>query len=280
MQPVRDVSDPQRTIVGNPNLNSSFTHAINANYNTSNPQKGSSFFLRVQGSSTNDRVVANIVLIPDVYGSFKREIRYQNADGTYAYNGNYSWQKSFADRQYTVRLNGNAGYNRNVSFADNIRNFAGEWSVRQGIGLQINPGNWLEFAPNFSYRYANIDYTLPTSTDISIHTYSIDVDGNVFFLRNRSLIWRFNGVKNFNTGYSGALNVNPLVVNTSIEKAFLRDRSATLKLQAFDLFNQANNINRIITDNGFMDISTNRLTQYFMLTLTLRLNSLAGGAGV
>lgn len=279
LQPVRDMSDPQRMVVGNPNLNSSFTHAINVNYNTSNPQKGSSFFLRFQGSLTNNRVVSNIVLIPDVYDSFKREIRYLNADGTYAYNGNYNWQKSFADRQYTIRLNGNAGYNRNVSFADNIKNFAGEWSVRQGIGLQVNPGNWLEFTPNFSYRYTKTDYTLPTHTDTEIQTYSIDVDGNVFFLKNRSLIWRFNGVKNFNTGYSGALNVNPLVVNSSVEKAFLKDRSATLKLQAFDLFNQANNINRIITDNGFMDISTNRLTQYFMLTLTMRLNRLANGTG-
>src|SRR5690606_31820095 len=143
-------------------------------------------------------------------------------------------------------------------------------------GLQINPGNWLEFSPNFNYRYSNIDYTLPVSTDIEIHTYSIDVDGNLFFLKDRSLIWRFNGIKSFNTGYSGALNVNPLIVNSSIEKAFMKDQAATLKLQAFDLFNQANNISRHITDNGFNDISTNRLTQYFMLTLTMRFNGFTG----
>lgn len=279
LQPVRDVSDPQRQIVGNPDLNSSFSHTINTNYNASNPDKRSSFFLRLQGSLTSDRIVTNTILIPDVYGSFKREIRYLNANGTYSYSGNYNWQKSFADRQYTVRLSGNAAYNRNVSFADNIKNFARESSIRQGVGLQINPGNWLEFSPDLSYRFSNIDYTLPTNTDIKIHTFAIDVDGNVFFLRNRSLIWRFNGFKNFNTGYSGALNMNPLVVNTSIEKNFLRDRSATLRLQAFDVFNQANNINRYLTDNGFADISTNRLTQYFMLTLTMRVNSMPAGAG-
>jgi len=280
LQPVRDVSDPQRPIVGNPNLNSSFSHTINANYNTSNPQKRNSFLLRFQGSITNDRIVSNILLIPDVYGSFKRELRYLNADGTYSYSGNYNWQKSSANRQYTVRLNGNAGYNKNVSFADNIKNFSGDWSFRQGVGLQINPGTWLEFSPNFSYRYSKTDYTLPTNNDTKIQTYSIDVDGNVFFLKNRSLIWRVTGGKNFNTGYSGALNMNPLVVNSSIEKTFLKNKTATLKLQAFDLFNQANNINRNITDNGFSDVSTNRLTQYFMLTLTMRLNKLAGGAAV
>ncbi len=277
LQPVRDVSDPQRQIVGNPALNSSFSHTLNANYNSSDPERRSTFLLRVQGSLTDNRIVTNTVLIPDIYGSFKREIRYQNADGTYSYNGNYSWQKSFADRQYTIRLNGNAGYNRNVSFADNIKNFARESSLRQGAGLQINPGTWLEFTPNFSYLLSNIDYTLPTNTDVRIHTYSIDVDGNMFFLRNRSLIWRFSGFKNFNSGYSGGLNVNPLVVNTSLEKNFLKDRSATLRLQAFDLFDQSNNINRYMMDNGFADISTNRLTRYFMLTLTMRVNKMPAG---
>lgn len=277
LQPVRDASDPQRPVVGNPELNSSFSHAVRANYNASSPQQHRSFFLRLQGSLMNDRIVPNIILIPDAYGSFKREIRYLNADGTYAYSGNYSWQHAFADRQYTIRLNGDAGYNQNVAFTDNLRNTAKEWSVRQGVGLQVNPGNWLEFTPAFAYRYSTVHYTLPTSTDVAIHTYSIDVDGNVFFLHDQSLIWRFNGIKQFNTGYSGALNVNPLVVNSSIEKAFLSNRSATVKFEVFDLFNQANNISRSITDNGFADISTNRLTQYFMLSLTMRLNPLTGG---
>ncbi|HEY1060048.1 MAG TPA: outer membrane beta-barrel protein [Daejeonella sp.] len=277
LQPVRDLSDPQRQLVGNPNLNSSFSHTLNANYNSSNVEKRTSFLFRLQASAVDNRVVTNTILIPDAYGSFKREIRYQNADGTYSYSGNYNWQKAFADRQYTFRLSGTAAYNRNVSFADNIRNFAAESSFRQGLGLQINPGEWLEFSPNFYYRYSRINYALPASTDITIHTYTLDADANVFFLANRSLIWRFTAIKNFNSGYAAALNMNPFVFNTSLEKTFMKDRSATMKLTAFDLFNQANNIYRNITDNGFADISTNRLTQYFMLTLTMRLNKLTNG---
>lgn len=275
LQPVRDVSDPQRQVVGNPDLSGSFSHSLTANYNSTNPEKRTSFLFRLQGSLLDNRVVTNTVLIPDDYGSFKREIRYLNADGTYSYSGNYNWQKSFADRQYTLRLSGNAGYNRNISFADNLKNFARETSLRQGIGLQINPGNWLEFSPNFYYRYSKIDYTLPASNDITIHNYTLDADGNVFLLKNRSLIWRFTAIKNFNSGYADALNLNPFVLNTSLEKAFLRDRSATVKITAFDVFNEANNIFRNITDNGFADIRTNRLTQYLMLTLTMRVNGLA-----
>ncbi len=278
LQPVRDLSDPQRQLLGNSSLNSSFSHTLNANYNSSNVEKRTSFLFRLQASAVDNRVVTNTLLIPDAYDSFKREIRYQNADGTYSYSGNYNWQKAFADRQYTLRLSGSAGYNRNVSFADNIRNFSGESTFRQGLGLQINPGEWLEFSPNFYYRYSRINYTLPANTDITIHTYTLDADANVFFLSDRSLIWRFTAIKNFNRGYAAALNLNPLIFNTSMEKAFMKDRSATLKLTAFDLFNQSNNIFRNITDNGFADIRTNRLTQYFMLTLTMRLNKLAGGS--
>jgi hypothetical protein len=277
LQPVRDVSNPQRPIVGNPDLNSSFNHMLNAEYNTSDPSKHTSFFLRFQGQLVNDKIVSNIVLVPDIHGTYKQEVRYVNADGTYSYYGSYYWQKSFKDRQYTVRFNGNAGYNNNVSFADNIKNFSKAWDFRQGLGLQINPGSWLELTPNISYRYTNTNYTLATNTDTKIQTYSFNVDGNVFFQKSRSLILRFNGGKSFNSGYTGALNTNPLVINSSIEKQFLKNRMATLKLQAFDLFNQANNINRTLTDNGFTDTRTNRLTQYFMLTFTMRLNKFAGG---
>lgn len=277
LQPVRDVSNPQRPIVGNPDLNSSFAHNIDANLRLSNIEKKTSLMINLQANSISNQIVQNVVLIPDVFGSRKQEIRYVNADGYYSYFGGYNWTKSFADRQYTVRLSGDTRFTRGVSFADNVKNYSNRTNYGQRVALQINPGEWMELSPELRYSRTITDYTLQTNTDTKINTYALNLDGRFLFLKDKSLIFGFNGGKTFNTGYIGNLNTNPLVVNSYIEKKFKKNM-ATLRLHAFDIFDQSNNINRAIIENGFTDSQTNRLTQYFMLTLNLRINKFAGGA--
>ena len=276
LQPVRDVSNPQRAIVGNPDLNSSFAHTIDANLRFSNPEKRSSLMLNLQANTIANQIVQNIVLVPDVYSSRKQEVRYVNTNGYYTYFGGYNWSKSYADRQYTVRLRGDMRFTRGVSLADNIKNYSNRQNISQRLALQINPGDWMELSPELMYSRTVTDYTLPTNTDTKINTYGLNLDGRFLFLKDKSLIFGFNGGKQFNTGYVGNLNTNPLVVNSYVEKKFKKNM-ATLRLHAFDIFDQSNNINRAVIENGFTDSQTNRLTQYFMLTLNLRINKFAGG---
>ncbi|MEJ7692747.1 TonB-dependent receptor [Daejeonella sp.] len=276
LQPVRDLSNPQRPIVGNPDLNSSFSHNIDANLRLSNIEKRTSLMFNVQANSILNQIVQNIVLIPDVFGSRKQEVRYVNTNGYYTYFGGYNWFKSFADRQYTVRLSGDARFTRGVSLADNIKNYSNRTNISQRVALQINPGEWMELSPELRYGRTITDYTLRTNTDTKINTFGLNLDGRFLFLKDKSLIFGFNGSKTFNSGYIGNLNTNPLVVNSYVEKKFKKNM-ATLRFQAFDIFDQSNNINQTIVENGFTDSQTNRLTQYFMLTLNLRINKFAGG---
>ena len=276
LQPVRDVSNPQRPIVGNPELNSSFSHNIEANLRLSNLEKRSSLMFNLQANTISNQIVQNIVLIPDVFGSRKQEVRYVNADGYYSYFGGYNWSKSFANRQYTLRFSGDSRFTRSLSFADNIKNFSNRTNFGQRVGIQINPGEWMELSPGLRYTRTLIDYTLETNTDTKINSYELNLDGRFLFLKDKSFIFGFNGGKTYNNGYVGNLNTNPLVVNSYVEKKFKKNM-ATLRLQAFDIFDQSNNINRALVENGFTDSQTNRLTQYFMLTLNLRINKFAGG---
>lgn len=276
LQPVRDVSNPQRPVVGNPELNSSFSHFVNANLRLSNIEKRTSFMIHLQGNAISNQIVQNIVLIPDVFGSRKQEVRFVNTNGYYSYFGGYNWSKSFADRQYTVRLNGDSRFTRGVSFADNIKNFSNRRNISQRVALQINPGDWMELSPQLMYGRTVTNYTLATNTDTKINTYGLNMEGRFLFMKDRSLIFGFDGSKQFNTGYVGNLNTNPLVLNSYVEKKFKKNM-ATLRLQAFDIFDQSNNISQAVVENGFTDTQTNRLTRYFMLTLNVRINKFAGG---
>jgi uncharacterized membrane protein YgcG len=279
LQPVRDISNPQRPIVGNPDLNSAFSQNLNAYLNTSNPNRKTSFILNLQANMLSNQVVQNIVLIPDVYGSKKQEIRFVNANGYYTYFGSYNWQKSFKDKQYTIKLNGDTRYTNNVSFADNIRNTSQRRNISQRLGLQINPGDWMELTPNLSFSRTNTNYSLETNTDILIKTYAFNLDGRILFQKSKTLILGFSVDKSFNRGFSANLNTNPLIINAYIEKQFLKNKMALVRFQGFDVLDQSNNILRSVVDNGFTDVRTNRLTRYFMLTLNVRINKLVNGKG-
>ncbi|MGB4399745.1 MAG: TonB-dependent receptor [Daejeonella sp.] len=276
LQPVRDVSNPQRPVVGNPDLNSSFSHFVFGNLRLSNVEKRTSLMIYVQGNAISNQIVQNVVLIPDVFGSRKQEVRYVNTNGYYTYFGGYNWSKSFADRQYTVRLNGDSRFTRGVSLADNIKNFSNRRNINQRIALQINPGEWMELSPQVMYGRTVTDYTLATNTDTKINTYGLNMEGRFLLMKDKSLIFGFDGSKQFNSGYIGNLNTNPFVLNSYVEKKFKKNL-ATLRLQAFDIFDQSNNISQAVIDNGFTDTQTNRLTRYFMLTLNVRINKFAGG---
>jgi hypothetical protein len=102
------------------------------------------------------------------------------------------------------------------------------------------------------------------------------VDSRLFFLKSRTLIVGFNANKTYNTGYTGDLSTNPLIINSYVEKQFLKNHAGTLRLQGFDLLNQSNNLIQTITDNGYTNSQTNRLTQYFMLSFTVKINKFAG----
>src|SRR5690606_1415174 len=80
-----------------------------------------------------------------------------------------------------------------------------------------------------------------------------------------------------NTGYNSAIGADPFIINAYIEKQFLKGRNGAIRFQAFDLLNEQTNVSRNVTDNLISDSRTNRLGQYFMLTLSYRFQNFAGG---
>jgi hypothetical protein len=82
--------------------------------------------------------------------------------------------------------------------------------------------------------------------------------------------------KSFNNGYSSSLAVNPFIINTYLEKQFFKDKRASLRFQGFDLLNENTSVSRSVTGNVITDSQSNRLSRYFMLSFTMRLQKFSG----
>jgi hypothetical protein len=83
-----------------------------------------------------------------------------------------------------------------------------------------------------------------------------------------------------NQGLSGGFNQSFLLLNGALGYKFLKDKTADLRIVAFDLLKQNISVQRNINDFYLEDSSYNVLTRYFMLVFTYQIrNFKTGGEG-
>ncbi len=274
LQPIRDISNPQFPVTGNPNLDAEFIHDVRLRYNNFNTQTGTTFFVMLSGSKTDNKIVSSRVSsLSDLYGRVQ-ETNYLNTNGFYNTRGFYSLSKAFNKRKYVISANGSANFNNNVSFVDNEKNFAKNWVLSQGLNFQVNLGEWLEVMPGVNYTFNTTQNTITTRPAQDISTWSMNLNSKLYIVP--TLLWGLELSKMSNNGYSTDIGANPLIINSYIEKEFFKGKQGAIRLHAFDLLNQQVNISRTITDNGTLDSRTNRLARYFMLSLTYKFQKFGG----
>ncbi|RRN77672.1 hypothetical protein EIM50_18415, partial [Pseudoxanthomonas sp. SGD-10] len=133
----------------------------------------------------------------------------------------------------------------------------------------------LEVVPSVSYTYNTNNNTINTRSNTEIHTWSTAFDSKIYF--TKTFLWGAQADKNFNRGYNN-IGANPFIINTYLEKQFFKGNTGALRLTAFDLLDENTAISRSVADNYILDSRSNRLSRYFMLTFTLRLNKFAGSS--
>lgn len=277
LQPVTDISNPQFPVTGNPDLAAEFSHNLYFRYNNFDYASGNSLFVMLNGTMTNDKVVSNRVQSIDEVHGVVQSTTYLNTDGYYSLRGFYNYSKPFLDRKYVVSLNGSANFNNNISFTNSEKNMAQNWVLSQGLNMQINPKEWLEVTPGVRYSFNTTQNSIDNRSNLNIHTWSMEMDSKVYF--TPTFLWGLTLNKMSNSGYTSDVDANPFIINTYLEKQFLKGNKGALRLQGYDLLDEQVNISRTVTENTINDRRSNRLARYFMLTLSYRFDKFAGGTG-
>ncbi|MES2112875.1 MAG: hypothetical protein V4577_29260, partial [Bacteroidota bacterium] len=175
---------------------------------------------------------------------------------------------------FTVTLNGSAAFNNNVSYIEDQRNLGKNWVFNQGVRLRVDLDSVMDTEINGNYSVNNTKYSLPSSINTNAKTWTFGLDGRNYFWYN--LILGYNLSQVITEGFSSTVKANPTLLSTYVEYQFLKKDIASLRFQAFDLFNQNTGISRTVSGNQIIDTRTNRLGRYFMLSFALRLQKFAG----
>ena len=276
IQPVRDVSNPQNTIVGNPNLKVTFNHSINTSYNNYIANQKLNYSVNLNATIVEDAVVRNVVQIFNNNNQLLRnETQFVNMDGGYRIGGNHAVSKQLNNRKYNLALSGNVNYTHGVSMSNKIQSVTNTWNITERFGPRINPNEWLEVNPNVSYNITKSKNTI-SPTEINTKTLALNIDGKFYMWK--TLIFGYNASKNFVSGINANITSNPLVINAYVQKEFWK-RRASVTFQAFDILEQNNFVNLNVTDLVKTETRTNALSRYFMLRANVRLQKWTGAKG-
>ncbi|PRY52313.1 carboxypeptidase family protein [Arcticibacter pallidicorallinus] len=270
LQPVRDVTNPQYPVTGNPTLKSELWHTVDFSYNSFDFDTGNTLFTNLNASLVQDQVVSNTVLVYQEGNIVTQETFFENVNGGFQLGGIYNASLPLVGRKLILDINGSVNYNNNVSLSNYTRISGKNFVASQNFRMQVNPGGKFELNPSVTYTFNKTAYSIDEYEKNNLSSWALSASGRWNITPSFILGSAFD--KNFYNGLAGSVKTNPLILNTYLELQFLKAKKGALRFTGFDLFDQNANVQRMVLNNSIFDNRSNKLGRYFMLLFTLNLN--------
>jgi hypothetical protein len=294
LQPVIDFSNALYPVEGNPNLKPQFTNNFSIRYNNFSFATGDIFFASFQYQAISNYVASNTITYPGKYTPdprFANTIltQYQNANGYNTTSGQLTYAKPFDNRKFTVYFRGTVTYANNIAFISNVDSSSYKMTTAENISKNLQFTPQLQFRVDitdvidaqFLTNYAinrtdnSVRDSLTNGTS-NIRTWNIGVNGKNYF---GDWTFSYDYTKATNYGYASNIKVtNPNILNLYVERRFMKDHRGTIRLSAFDLFNENTGFTDVASATSNTETHVNRLARYYLATFTLRLEKFAGKA--
>ncbi len=292
LQPVTDFSNALYPVQGNPDLKPQFTNNFSIRYNNFSFATGDIFFASFQYQAISNYVATNTITYPRVYTPdprFQNTIltRYQNANGYNTTSGQLTYAKPWDNRKFTLSFRGTVSYANNIGFLTSIdpvtydstkvENIAKNLQFTPQLQFRVDIADVIDaqFLTNYAINRTNnsVHDSLTEGTS-NIRTWNLGLNGKNYF---GDWTFSYDYTKATNYGYAANLKVtNPNILNLYVERRFMKDHRGTIRLSAFDLFNENTGFSSSTTASSITETHVNRLARYYLATFTLRLEKFAG----
>ena len=154
--------------------------------------------------------------------------------------------------------------NNNVSLIEGERTIGRNWLYTQGANFEFNIP-WLELVTGVRYNLNYADFRDAGQAITRQSTWTLSSDAR--FDLGAGFIFRWDFDYLLNQGLAAGVQQNIALLNASLEKEVFKNKNGIFRLAGFDILKQNTNVSRSINSNFITDTRTNRLTQYFMLSL-------------
>ena len=280
---IKDDSNPLNITKGNPGLKPSFSHNINANFNTYNAelQRGIYSWMwfnvtrnSIDNKTTYDQTGVRTTMPMNINGNW-------NGGGGIGFNTGLGKEKAF---NLDIDLGGN--YSHNVGFYNNAQNNNDNADIKSITKtITLNPEIELSYrtekvniALNGNLNYRNSKNNMNAMTNQN--TYDFSYGAEFEWTTPWGLAINTDIGMSSRRGYAQReMNTNELLWNAQLSHSFLQGKALTVMLEVNDILGQQTNISRNITALMRSDSRYNAIYQYGMLRVVYKF-SIFGGKNV
>ena len=280
LQSVIDNSNPLLLSSGNEDLNQEITHSLYNRFSRSNVAAGSNIQVSLNGTYIQN-YIGNSIIIADSTIRLREGVllnrgsqftRPENIGEYYNLSSNISYGKSITKLKSNLNLSGGLSYNSIPGLVNRILNKANYYTISGGMGIVSNISAKVDFSINYSAYYNIVKNTLQQNSNYNYYNHTINLRFNINPWKGLVLSSDINNI--VFQGLGAQFNRNFWLWNPYIGYKFMKNRSAELRLSAFDILNQNNSISRNITSNYVEDVRTVVLRRYFMFSFIYTLRNL------
>ncbi|WP_158838083.1 outer membrane beta-barrel protein [Polaribacter sp. L3A8] len=271
LQPVENVSNITHVVVGNPLLDPGVSHNIRFQYQNNLAYNNINISGNVRAQFVQDKIINSTITDADL----NKYTTYSNIDGDYSYTGNFAISKSYYNRKTNINLNArfNASYKNSLSIQNDIKFAAKTTVLKPSFSFRYSYDNKVDVNTTYSYSKNKNVYDTDVFNDNNYFVQNVDVDTNVFFLKNAFLSNKVS--YRYNSRVGDEFDGDAIFWNAGLGVE-LWDNQATLSLVAYDMLGKNNGYRRSVTETYIQDVENKILEQYFMLTFVYKFGSFAG----
>lgn len=271
LQPVEDVSDITHVLLGNPLLEPGVSHNIRFQYQNNLAYNNLNISGNLKAQFVQDKIINSTTTDADL----NRFTTYSNINGDYSYTGNVAVSKSYFNKKTNINLNArlNASYKNSLSIQNMLKFTAKSTVLKPSFSFRYSYDNKIDVSAAYSYSKNKNVYDTDAFNDNSYFVQNVDVDTNLFFLKNAFLSNKVS--YRYNSRVGDEFDGDAVFWNAGLGVE-LWENQATLTLVAYDMLGQNNGYRRSVTETYIQDVENKILEQYFMLTFVYKFGSFAG----
>lgn len=270
---------------GNPNLDQEYNHGFRLQYRDIDRQSGRSFNTQLHLNLINDKIInstfttdTTITLFEDIIlGAGGQYVVPENIDGVFSFRSSSNYGKPIKRLGINLNLDNHLYYNRNFALLNNALIPNHTYGFSQRIGAFSTFSDKLIFGLHY---HIDMRFTHNPTEEVRNYTVSNHRVANTTHLelfKNFTVGTNLTYIRN--GGVMGNPGTSTTLMNASVGYKILKNRSAEISIKAFDLFNNASNINRQVSEYAISDVQSNTLNRYFLLNLSYQIRSFGGQRG-
>src|SRR5258708_3602510 len=249
LQPVTDLSNPQYPIAGNPQLKPAISRSAALHYDQNNlqPTKYQGFGMGIAYTTTRDLIIPNIVHPHDTSTVVQRTY-YVNVNGTYeiSLNGRFELPP-LLHKHFRISGSGILIEEHGISMADYIQYATHTLSWSQHLTLLYNIPDRVETNFSVGYGHSLTRYALANNSSVTASTLSWRLESHLYLFRN--WILTAIGAQNFCSGISPALSPNPIYLDATLQRSFLKKNQLLCSLVGSNILNSNTGVGQSVTPN-------------------------------